>query len=42
MPRRLLLTPLWIACGMFLVRGIGNLIQTALVIGGGMVCASAG
>jgi hypothetical protein len=35
-PRWLLLTPLWIICGMFLVRGIGTPIQTALVIGGGM------
>jgi hypothetical protein len=35
-PRWLLLTPLWIACGMLLVRGIGNPIQSALVIGGGM------
>ena len=36
MPRWLLLTPLWIACGMFLVRGIGNPIQSALIIAGGM------
>ena len=35
-PRWLLLTPLWIACGMLLVRGIGNPIQSAFVIGGGM------
>ena len=35
-PRWLLLTPLWIACGMALVRGIGNPIQSALIIGGGM------
>lgn len=35
-PRWLLLTPLWMACGMFLVRGIGNPVQHALVIGGGM------
>jgi hypothetical protein len=35
-PRWLLLTPLWIVCGMFLVRGIGTPIQTALIIGGGM------
>jgi hypothetical protein len=35
-PRWLLLTPLWIVCGMFLVRGIGTPIQTALVISGGM------
>jgi len=36
MSQWLLLTALWIACGMFLVRGIGNPIQTALIIGGGM------
>lgn len=35
-PRWLLLTPLWIACGMLLLRGIGTPIQTALMIGGGM------
>jgi hypothetical protein len=35
-PRWLLLTPLWIACGMLLVRGIGNPTQTALIIGGVM------
>ena len=35
-PRWLLLTPLWIACGLFLVRGIGNPIQSALLIAGGM------
>ena len=35
-PRWLLLTPLWIACGILLVRGIGNPIQSALIIGGGM------
>ena len=33
-PRWLLLTPLWIACGLFLVRGIGNPIQSALITGG--------
>lgn len=33
-PRWLLLTPFWIACGMFLVRGIGSPIRTVLVIGG--------
>jgi hypothetical protein len=32
----MLLTPLWIACGLFLVRGMGNPIQSALVIAGGM------
>jgi hypothetical protein len=31
-PRWLLLTPLWIACGISLLRGIGNLIQTLLII----------
>jgi hypothetical protein len=36
LPRRLLPTRLWIACGMFLVRGFGNLLRTASVIGGGM------
>ena len=36
MPRWLLLIPLWIACGMFLLRGIGTLIQSALMIAGGM------
>ena len=35
-PRWMLLTPLWIACGLFLVRGFGNPIQSALVIAGGM------
>ena len=35
-PQWLLLTPLWIACGLFLVRGIGNPIQSALLIAGGM------
>jgi hypothetical protein len=34
LPRWLLLTALWIACGLFLVRGFGNLIQTALVTSG--------
>ena len=34
-PRWMLLTPLWIACGLFLVRGIGNPVQSALIIGGG-------
>ncbi len=33
-PRWLLLTPLWIACGLFLVRGIANPIQSALLVGG--------
>ncbi len=35
-PRWMLLTPLWIACGLFLVRGIANPIQSALIVGGGM------
>lgn len=35
-PRWLLLSPLWIACGMFLLRGFGNPIQSALLIAGGM------
>lgn len=35
-PRWMLLTPLWIACSLFLVRGIGNPIQSALLVGGGM------
>ena len=35
-PRWLLLTPLWIVCVMFLVRGLGNPIQSALIIAGGM------
>ena len=33
-PQWLLLSPLWIACGLSLVRGIGNPIQTALTTGG--------
>lgn len=33
-PQWLLLTPLWIACGLCLVRGIGTLTQTALIIVG--------
>jgi hypothetical protein len=33
-PRWLLLTPLWMGCGLLLVRGIGNPIQTALVASG--------
>jgi hypothetical protein len=33
-PRWLVLTPLWIVCGLFLVRGIGNPIQTALISAG--------
>ena len=36
-PRWLLLTPLWIACVMSFVRGIGNPIQSALVIAGGII-----
>ncbi len=36
LPRWILLTPLWIGCGLFLVRGVGNLIQSALLVGGGM------
>ncbi len=35
-PQWLLRTPLWIACGLFLLRGIGNPLQSALIIGGGM------
>jgi Protein of unknown function (DUF3995) len=35
-PRWLLLTPLWIACGLFFLRGFGTLIQSALMIAGGM------
>jgi hypothetical protein len=34
MPRWLLLAPLWIACALFLIRGIGNPIQTALIASG--------
>jgi hypothetical protein len=41
-PRWLLLTPLWMACGISFVRGIGNLIQTALTIGGVFPFALAG
>ena len=33
-PRWLLLTPLWIACGLLLVRGFGNPVQSALIVGG--------
>ena len=36
LPRWILVTPLWIACGLFLLRGVGTLVQTVLVIGGGM------
>ena len=36
MPRWLLLSPLWIACGMLLVRGIGNPIQSVFIMVGGM------
>jgi hypothetical protein len=36
MPKWLLLSPLWMASGLFLVRGIGNPIQTALIMGGVM------
>ncbi|MGE5071998.1 MAG: DUF3995 domain-containing protein [Anaerolineae bacterium] len=35
-PRWILLTPLWIACGLLLVRGFGNPIQSAVILGGGM------
>ena len=35
-PRWMLLTPLWIGCGMFLLRGIGNPVQSALIVAGGM------
>jgi hypothetical protein len=35
-PQWIVLTPLWIACGMLLVRGIGNPIQSAFIAGGGM------
>lgn len=34
LPRWFLFTPLWIACGLCLVRGIGNPLQTLLIIGG--------
>jgi len=33
-PRWLLLAPLWIACGLLLLRGIGNPVQSALLLGG--------
>jgi hypothetical protein len=33
-PAWIVLTPLWIACGMLLVRGIGNPVQTALIMQG--------
>jgi hypothetical protein len=33
-PKWILLTPLWVASGMLLVRGIGNPIQTALIASG--------
>jgi hypothetical protein len=36
LPRWILVTPLWIACGLFLLRGLGTLVHTVLVIGGGM------
>lgn len=36
MPRWLLLTPLWVACALFLLRGIGNLAETALITFGGL------
>lgn len=35
-PRWMVLTPVWIACGLFLVRGIGNPVQSALIVAGGM------
>ncbi len=35
-PGWMLLTPLWVVCAMFLLRGIGNPIQSALIIAGGM------
>ena len=35
-PRWILLTPMWIGCGLSILRGAGTLIQTALMIGGGM------
>lgn len=34
-PRWMLLTPLWIAAALLTVRGLGNPIQSALIIGGG-------
>jgi len=36
LPLWLVLAPLWIGCGLFLVRGIGNPVQSALIIAGGM------
>lgn len=33
-PRWLVLTVLWIACGVSLLRGFGNLIQTVLLVSG--------
>jgi hypothetical protein len=36
LPRWMLITPLWIVSGLFLVRGLGNPIQSALTIAGGM------
>jgi hypothetical protein len=35
-PRWMLLTPLWVIFGLFLLRGVGNLTQSALIAGGGM------
>ncbi len=35
-PRWIVITPLWIGCGLFLVRGIGNPVQSALIVAGGM------
>ena len=40
-PRWLLLAPLWIACGIALLRGFGNPIQSALILGGGMAFETA-
>jgi hypothetical protein len=34
MPRWLLVAPLWTACGLLLLRGFGNPIQTALIVVG--------
>jgi hypothetical protein len=36
LPRWMLLAPLWIGCGLFLLRGVGNTVQSALIIAGGM------
>ena len=36
LPRWLVLTPVWIACGLFFVRGFGNPIQAAVLAAGAM------